>query len=50
MPPSSSTCTDTTHTVTIPANSTISIVYLDDFSGGVVAQHAIRFGWRATTP
>jgi hypothetical protein len=45
-----STCTDTTHAVTIPANSTISIVYNDDFSGGTAQAHAIRFGWRATTP
>jgi hypothetical protein len=50
MPPGSFTCTDTTHTVTIPANSAISILLQTDASGGAGTPPSSRFGWRATTP
>ena len=51
MDPSSPTCQDTTHAVTIPPGSTIAIHRELTNTTGVGTNNGIlRFGWRATTP
>jgi hypothetical protein len=46
-----SSCSDTTHAVTIPAGSSLAIHYLYATGGGTGGNVSdVRFAWRATTP